>query len=269
MAINLRGAVACVTGGGRGIGLATAKALAGCGAIVWIGDIDQALVERVAAESGGLLKAAPLDVCDADSFRAFLKAAEADGPISLLVNNAGIMRTGEFHSQDMAGQQREIAINFSGVVTGMRLVLPGMLERNVGHIVNLSSMAGKMTVPGAAVYTGTKFAVAGMSRAVRAEIVDSKITITCIFPSVVRTELTAGVDTRGAPTIDPEDVALAIVASCRHGRGEVTLPRWVKPIGLVEEALPEKLASFVKRALGAQRRLTTDNEKRRSYNSRT
>lgn len=268
MAIGLRGSVACVTGGGRGIGLATAKALAEQGATVWIGDIDLDAAEKAVAEIGGGVKAAHLDVCDVESFRSFLKAAEADGPISLLVNNAGIMRTGAFHEQDLAGQSREIAINIGGVITGMRLVLPGMLERNTGHIVNLSSMAGLMSVPGAAVYTGSKFAVTGLSRAVRSEISTSNVTISCIFPAAVRTDLTDGLDISGVPTVDPSDVADAIVESCRNGQAEITLPRWVKPVGIVEAALPERIASYVKRIVGAQKRITADNEKRRTYQER-
>lgn len=268
MAINLRGSVACVTGGGRGIGLATAKALAAEGAIVWIGDIDKALADAAATEIGGKARSAHLDVSDPGSFQAFITAAKKDGPVSVLVNNAGIMRTGAFCEQDSAGQAREIAINFTGVVTGTRLVLPDMLKGNLGHIVNISSMAGMMSVPGAAVYTGTKFAVTGFSRAVRAEISGSGVSISCIFPAAVRTELTDGLDIKGVPTVNPSDVADAIIASCRTGQEEITLPRWVKPISLVEAALPEKISGFLKRMAGAQRRITTDNEKRRSYSSR-
>lgn len=269
MAIILRDAVTCVTGGGRGIGLATAKALAAEGAIVWIGDIDKAFAEAAAAEIGGKARAAHLDVSDQASFQAFIAAAQKDGPISLLVNNAGIMRTGAFCEQDSAGQAREIAINFTGVVTGTRLVLPAMLERNIGHIVNISSMAGMMSVPGAAVYTGTKFAVTGFSRAVRAEIGGSGVTMSCIFPAAVRTDLTDGLDIKGVPTVNPSDVADAIVVSCRSGQEEITLPRWVKPMSLFEVAVPEKISGFLKRIAGAQRRITTDNEKRRSYSART
>jgi short-subunit dehydrogenase len=268
MGINLHGAVACVTGGGRGIGLATAKGLAAEGAIVWIGDIDKAVADAAAAAIGGKVRSAHLDVSDHNSFQAFISAARKDGPVALLVNNAGIMRTGTFCEQDSAGQAREIAINFTGVVTGTRLVLPDMLERNIGHVVNISSMAGMMSVPGAAVYTGTKFAVTGFSRAVRAEISGSKVTMSCIFPAAVRTDLTDGLDIKGVPTVNPSDVAEAIIASCRTGQEEITLPRWVKPMGLVEAALPEKIAGFLKRIAGAQRRITTGNEKRRSYSAR-
>ncbi len=269
MAIDLDGAIVCVTGGGRGIGRATAAALAERGARVFIGDIDIDVAERAAEELGDAVRAVHLDVCDRASFAAFLAAAEAHGPLSLLVNNAGIMRTGPFAEQDIEGQHREMAINLGGVVTGMRLAIPGMLARNRGHVVNVASMAGKMSVPGAAVYTATKSAVASLSRAVRSEIAGSAVTITTVLPAAVRTELTAGLDTRGVPTVEAADVAAAIVESCRHGQPEMTLPRWVAPVGLVEQALPERLGELVKRAVGAQRRVTVDNEERRAYRTRT
>ena len=269
MAIQLQGAVACVTGGGRGIGRATAIALAERGARVVIGDLDLDYAQQVANAIGPQALAWQLDVGNPASFTAFIEGARNLGPIDLLVNNAGIMRTGPFVEQSLDTQHREIAINLGGVVTGMRLILPDMIQRNTGHIVNVASMAAKMSVPGAAVYTATKFAVASLSRAVRSEIASSKVTITTILPAAVRTELTAGLDIQGVPTIGPEDVAREILASCRHGRAEVTLPKFLGLIGAVEQALPEKFGEFVKRAVGAQKRVSASNEKARAYQERT
>lgn len=269
MSVDLHRAVACVTGGGRGIGRATAQALAARGARVVIGDLDVHHAEEVARGIGAHALALPLDVADPASFAAFIAEAERLGPVDVLVNNAGIMRTGAFAEQAPETQQREIAINLGGVVTGMRLVLPGMLARNRGHIVNVASMAGKMSVPGAAVYTATKFGVASLSRAVRAEIVKSKVTITTILPAAVRTELTAGLDITGVPAAAPEDVARAIVASCRHARPEVTLPRGLGLIGALEQGLPEVLGDFVKRVAGAQKRIAPNNATAKAYQRRT
>ncbi len=268
MAIDLKGSVACVTGGGRGIGRATAEALAARGARVVIGDLDMHHAEEVARGIGANAIAVKLDVADPASFAAFIAAAERLGPVDLLVNNAGIMRTGDFATQTLETQHREIAINLGGVVTGMRLVLPGMLARNRGHIVNVASMAGKMSVPGAAVYTATKFGVASLSRAVRAEIAKSKVTITTILPAAVRTELTGGLGISGVPQSEPADVAREIVASCRHGRPEVTLPKGLGLIGALEQGLPEGLGDFVKRVAGAQKRIAPDNAKAKAYQER-
>ncbi|WP_111656518.1 SDR family oxidoreductase [Isoalcanivorax indicus] len=268
MAIELKGAVACVTGAGRGIGAATARALAEKGARVVMGDIDEELVRETARQIGPNATATRLDVADPDSFAAFIDVARAMGPVDLLVNNAGIQRTGDFLEQALEAQLREIHINLGGVITGMRLVLPDMVARQRGHIVNLSSMAGKMTVPGAAVYTASKFGVASLSRAVRAEIADSGVTLTTLLPAAVQTELTAGLNIRGVPKTTPETVAKAILASCRHGHPEVTVPRWVAPIGSLESLLPERLGERIKRAVGARKRITEKNEATRKYQDR-
>lgn len=267
MSITLNGAVACVTGGGRGIGEATARLLAERGAIVIIGDIDLDAAQAVAKSLSGA-KAVKLDVADPESFENFLTEARKMGPIDLLVNNAGIMRTGEFVKLDLAALHREMAINTGGVINGMRLVLPEMLARSYGHIVNVSSMAGKMTCSGASVYTASKFAVAGLSRSVRAEIAGSGVTITTVMPSAVETELTAGMNIRGIPKAKPSEIADEVVASCRHGHPEVTMPKWLFPVGTIEQALPEKLGNWIKRAVGAQERIAPDNEQTRKYQER-
>ncbi len=269
MAIVLEGAVACVTGGARGIGRATAKALARAGARVLIGDIDVDVAESTARAIGLRVQAARLDVADVASFEAFIERARALGPIDLLVNNAGIQRTGTFAEQTLASQHRELAINLGGVLTGTRLALPDMLERDRGHIVNIASMAGKMSVPGAAVYTASKFGVVSLSRAIRSEIVSSAVTITTILPAAVKTELTAGLDVRGVPQASPEAIAKAVLESCRHGRPEVTVPRWLAPVGAIEQVVPERAGEFVKRLVGARERITADNERTRAYRHRT
>ncbi|MCA9576310.1 MAG: SDR family NAD(P)-dependent oxidoreductase [Polyangiales bacterium] len=269
MSVSLEGAVACVTGGGRGIGKATAEALARAGARVLIGDVDLGPAQAVADAIGTTATAVRVDVADPASFARFVEAALQLGPIDVLVNNAGIQRTGAFVDQDLELQLREIAINLGGVVVGTRLVLPSMLARNQGHIVNVASMAAKMTVPGAAVYSASKFGVASLSRAIRSEIAESNVTITTVLPSAVQTDLTAGLDIRGVPTSRPSDIAREIVASCEHGRPEVTVPRWLAPVGVVESGVPERWAERLKRAVGAQKRITAKNETTRAYQART
>lgn len=267
MAIELKGALACVTGGGRGIGEATVRALVAEGARVVIGDIDLDAARAVAAFLSGV-QAVKLDVADPDSFEHFLNVAREMGPVDVLVNNAGIMRTGAFADLELAALHREMAINVGGVINGMRLVLPEMQQRRYGHIVNVSSMAGKMTCSGAAVYTASKFAVVSLSRTVRAEITGSGVSITTLMPSVVDTDLTAGMKIHGIPKARPRDIAAEVVASCRHGQSEVTLPKWLFPIGTLEQALPERLGHWIKRMAGAQERIAPDNEQTRRYQER-
>ncbi len=268
MPIDLDGTVACVTGAGRGIGRATAARLAHRGARVYLGDLDADLAIAAASEIGPLATGRPVDVADPESFAAFVAQARRAGPIGLLVNNAGIMRTGVFAEQDPAAQRRELAVNLGGVITGMRVVLSDMLRADRGHIVNVASMAGKITIPGASIYTATKFGVVALSRAVRAEVAGTGVSISTVLPAAVKTDLAAGLDTSLMPISDPVDVARAIVASCTHPRAEISVPRWVSPIGQLVETLPEAIGEAAKRAVGAQRRITPDNPQARAYQAR-
>lgn len=243
--IKLKGAVVCVTGGARGIGRATAAALAARGATVWIGDVDADQCARTASEIGA--KAAHLDVTDESSVAAFSRAASTDGPVTMLVNNAGIQYMGPFVEQQLSAYHREVAVNLVGVINGMHEFLPGMLERNHGHIVNVASMAAKVTTPGISVYCATKYAVAALSRAVRAEIADTDVTITTLMPTAVHTELTAGVSLELLPTRQPEQIAAAIVDSARRPGREITVPWWLAPFGAIEELTPEPLMQRLKR----------------------
>lgn len=242
--IALDGAVVCVTGGARGIGKATATALARRGARVWIGDIDIEEADRTADEIGA--RAHPLDVTDPASVAAFRDASSTDGPPDMVVNNAGIQIMGAFVDQKVELYHREVAINLLGVINGLHAFLPGMLDRDRGHIVNVASMAAKVTTPGMSVYCATKYAVAALSRAVRAEIASSAVTVSTVFPTAVHTELTAGVALDLLPTRQPEDIATAIVDSARHPRREITVPGWLSPMALVEELAPEPLLQRLK-----------------------
>lgn len=242
--IDLEGAIACITGGARGIGRATAEELTRRGARVWIGDLDADEARRTADQIGA--RAVHLDVTNPDSVAAFHAAAAADGPVEMLINNAGIQYMGPFAEQKLSLYHREVSVNLGGVINGMHEFLPGMLKRDRGHIVNVASMAAKVTTPGMSVYCATKYAVAALSRAVRAEIAGTHVTVTTVFPTAVHTELTAGVSLDLLPTRQPADIAVAIADSARRPRDEVTVPRWLAPFGAIEEATPEFLLQRVK-----------------------
>ncbi|MGF0319800.1 SDR family oxidoreductase [Nocardia fluminea] len=246
--IGLDGANVCVTGGARGIGRATVAELTRRGATVWIGDRDLAAAQETAEALGA--HAHYLDVTDEAGFREFLRAASERAPVDMLVNNAGIQLMGRFVDHDLAALQRELAINLGAVLTGTHLVLPDMIRRGRGHIVNVSSMAGKVTTPGIATYCASKFGVVALSRAVRAELAGTGVTLTTVMPAATRTDLTAGVLLRLQPTLAPETVATAIIDSAGHGRGEVTVPRYLAPIGLLEEIIPAQIMWHLKRFVG-------------------
>ncbi len=164
---SIRGKTIAITGAARGIGFATAKALLERGARVVIGDREVALQESAVAKltNLGSVSGYPLDVTSRESFAAFLDKARTDGGgrIDVLINNAGVMPIGPFLDQTEQTIRSTIEVNFYGVLTGCQLVLPEMVARRSGHIVNIASLAGMLAVPGQVVYAGTKFAVVGLS----------------------------------------------------------------------------------------------------------
>ncbi|MGO4446110.1 SDR family oxidoreductase [Mycobacterium sp. 2YAF39] len=247
--IALDGAVVAVTGGARGIGKATAELFASRGAVVSIGDLDP-------ADSPN---AHVLDVTSRSSFGGFVEAVIArHGRIDVLVNNAGVMPVGDFLSEDDAISRTTLDVNVWGLIHGMRTVMPHMIERGRGHVVNVASMAGKLVVPGLAVYNASKFAAVGLSAAVREEYRNSGVSVSTVLPSAVRTRLASGVPLgHGMPTVDADDVARAIVGSIRRRRAEITVPRYLSGWDLVNAAAPEPVMRLGRRLIGDRRALTS------------
>src|SRR5436190_246560 len=252
---SLRGKVVAITGGARGIGKATANALAHEGARVAVGDLDAAFADRAAGEIGGEAVGLPLDVTRRDSFAAFLdEVAERLGPLDVLVNNAGIMPIGPFADEDDATARRMVDINLHGVIYGMKLAIPGMRARRRGHIVNIASQAGKAGLPGGATYCATKHAVVGLSEAVRAELRDTGVEVSVVMPAVVNTELGSGLpETRGVKKLEPEEVANEIVSVLKLPRFDVWVPRSSAAIDAILHLVPRRGREAIGRFLKADK----------------
>lgn len=265
--IELDGAVVAVTGGAHGIGLCCAQQLADRGAIVCIGDLDLAAARRAAVALGPRARALPLDVTDRESFAAFVSTIERElGPIEVLVNNAGIMPTGRFLDEGDAAHDAAFAVNTFGVSLGMKLVLPRMIERGRGHVVNIASLAGKMPVPWMATYAASKHAVIGLTDAVRAEIDGSGVTLTTVLPGAVDTRLAGGIGLAGILPQQPGDVAREVVRSVETRQTHVTVPRILAPAGDLFAVLPHRARALIFRLFGAERLLAQGVvERRRDY----
>ena len=145
----------------------------------------------------------------------------------MLVNNAGVMPNGPFLDQEDRIDRLTMDVNVYGVIHGMRLVLPGMIERGQGHVVNIASLAGKFPIKGLAVYNASKYAVVGLTAATRLELEGTGVSLTAVLPSAVRTELSSGIDYGLLPAVEPEDIAAAVLKSVRSRRAEIAVPSYV------------------------------------------
>jgi NADP-dependent 3-hydroxy acid dehydrogenase YdfG len=193
MAESLEGRAAAVTGATSGIGEATAVALAAAGAAVALAgrreDRLEALAKKI-RDAGGRALAVPTDVSDEEQANAFVQRAsdELDG-LDILVNNAGVMLLGPVDGANAADWRQMVNVNLLGLFYCTHAALPLMREGGGGHIVNVSSTAGRRATLGAAVYNATKFGVHAFSEALRQEALHAKIRVTIIAPGFVATEL--------------------------------------------------------------------------------
>jgi clavulanate-9-aldehyde reducatase len=193
MAGDLSQQVVAVTGASSGIGEAVALACARAGAAVALAarraDRIQALAERIAAEGGHAL-AIPTDVRDEAEARAFIEGAHDElGRLDVLVNNAGVMLLGPIAGAPTEEWRRMIDANVYGVLYCTHAALPLMAEQGEGHIINVSSVAGRFARAGSGVYNLTKFGVGAFSEALRQEAVPMGVRVTVIEPGAVATEL--------------------------------------------------------------------------------
>lgn len=248
---SLAGKVIVITGGGRGIGAATASALANLGAKLAIGDLDLDVAKKTAEHLGDDAIALPLDVTDRPGFTAFLDEVEKHlGPIDVLINNAGIMPVGLLEEESDRSTWHQLQINLHAVIHGTREAMLRMRPRDTGHIVNVASMAGKAGLPGVATYCATKHGVVGLSEAVRGELHGTGVEVSVVMPVIVRTELTAGVeDARLIKSITAEDVADAIVGALRRPKFEVFVPRSLSTMNRLSRMLPRRTGEWFMRRL--------------------
>ncbi len=271
---NIRGKTIVITGAARGIGYATAQALLARGARVVIGDRDIDVLENAVAgiSSLGPVSGHPLDVTDKESFAAFLGKARADGDghIDVLINNAGVMPVGPFLDQSAQAIRSSIEVNFYGVLTGCQLVLPEMVKRHSGHIINIASMAGVVAVPGQIVYAGTKFAVVGLSTAMADEFSPHGIKVTAVLPTFTNTEMISGTSPSAAvKPVEPAEIAAAIVKVLDKPKTRVSVPGWGRSFAVLTTLLPDRGRRWLNKKMGNDSVfLTMDNSARRTYEDR-
>ncbi len=268
---SLAGQVVAITGAARGIGRATATALIAQGARVAIGDIEAPLAQRTASELGGGAIGLALDVTDRASFAAFLDEVEAQlGPLDVLINNAGIMPIGPFADETDATARRLVDINLHGVIFGSKLALARFVPRGRGHLVNVASIAGKVGVPHDVTYCATKFAVVGLTEALKQEYAGTGIQFSLVMPVGVNTELYSGLPKpRGMPIPEPEDVASSIVEALQTGIFDVYVPKRLAATVRLSALLPRRGQEALGRAFKSNEALVNpDHTARAAYEAR-
>ena len=216
--MELKGRVVLITGAGRGIGRALAHAFAAAGSkVALLGKTKKNLLEvqRELKDSGAPTVVLTADVSDEGVVSRAVAAAEQQlGPVDVLVNNAGIFAMAPIEKMDTVVFDRMLAVNLRGPFLMSRAVLPGMKSRMRGHIVNISSTAGRRGFPGGGAYCASKFGLAGLTEVMRYEARASNVRVTCVYPSTVNTDFVkkSGMDLAPERAIQPEDVANAVVS---------------------------------------------------------
>lgn len=269
--VSIRGKVVVITGGARGIGLATAVALAELGAKIAIGDID----EKTVKESGtdhDFDHYGRLDVTDQRSFTTFLDDVERElGPIDVLINNAGIMPTGRLVDESDQITRRILDINVYGVILGSKIMLARMLARGRGHIINIASLAGETHIPGLATYNASKHAVLGFTDTLREEYRGSGVEFSSVLPTLTKTELGSGVPApKGLPAAEPEDIAAAVVRLITKPRAKARVTRAAGAMSVFVNLLPQSVGDALGRSMGSAQTFLgdVDTEQRKAYEER-
>lgn len=271
--IELRGKVAVVTGAAGGIGSAIARALHAEGCRVALVDLARTPLLDVGGTLGssgrrGGVTTHAMDVSDAAAWDALAVEVRAThGPADILVNNAGLTILGSFADQTREDVDRIVDVNLKGVLHGCRAFLPQLASRGDGHVVNLSSLAGRVAFPYQSTYCATKFAVRGFSASLRMELASRGVGVTAVMPGAIATRLLEAAQSYDesasrkmaelmlAHGVRPERLAERVIVGIRRNEGEV-LVGWDARLTTAAQALAPSLLSGAL-ALGFRQRART------------
>ncbi|WP_435745447.1 SDR family NAD(P)-dependent oxidoreductase [Nocardioides sp. SYSU DS0663] len=188
--------VVVITGAGSGIGRALALDCARRGSLLALSDVDEAglaeTAEQARAAGAREVRSDRLDVADRDAMAAYAASvAQQLGRVNVVVNNAGVALAGDFDDLDYSDMEWIIGINFWGVVHGTKEFLPHLIASGDGHVVNLSSLFGLVSMPGQSMYNASKYAVRGMSEALRIELLSAghPVGVTVVHPGGIKTAI--------------------------------------------------------------------------------
>ncbi|MDP9101040.1 MAG: SDR family NAD(P)-dependent oxidoreductase [Actinomycetota bacterium] len=251
--MQLEGRRVLLTGASRGLGAAMAGAFASRGATLALVARDSPALSEVAATTGGT--AYPADLADLAALPELVRRVEHDGPVDILVNNAGVSSVGWFVDRTLPEIDQVMTVNLLAPMRLCRLVLPGMLERGRGQIVNVSSMAAVFNPPGLASYGASKAGLSHFTAGLRADLRDDPISLTTVTLASVATAMDDEARAYGplaelaarskGRDITPMAVFLkAVVAGIEADRAEVRVPRAMAPLAALTNA-PRQVGRLV------------------------
>jgi short-subunit dehydrogenase len=248
--VQIGGASVLLTGASGGIGQAVARELAARGARLTLTGRRAEVLSAIAGELDARVIAADLSIRSEVP-----RLAEEAGEVDILIANAGVPAAGRLESFDAAELDRALEVNLHSPIALTRALLPGMLERRQGHLVFMSSIAGKTTVPGNPLYHATKYGLRGFAAALRTDLHASGVGASCIFPGFIRNAgifADSGVKLPpGFGTRSPEDVGRAVVVAVERDRGELDVASFPQRAGTRIANLAPDFAARVARRAGS------------------
>jgi NAD(P)-dependent dehydrogenase (short-subunit alcohol dehydrogenase family) len=256
-----------ITGGSRGLGLVMARELAGQGARLTLVARDEAELQRAVddiqtGQPFADVLAAPADIrARYQAERAIAMAVERFGGIDVLINNAGVIQVGPIDHMKISDYEDAMLTHFWGPLYMMLAAIPHMRRRNAGRIVNISSIGGRIGVPHLVPYSASKFALAGLSEGLRAELARHNIVVTSVYPGLMRTGSPVNAMFKGQrpqeyawfaisdslplASISPERAARQIIRACRYGDAELIITVQAKMAVMARTVAPELFADLM------------------------
>lgn len=256
--MQISGSTVLLTGATGGIGQAIARALHARGAQLILTGRRVEMLDELAAELGEDkregVRTLAVDLSDPGEVDRLVREC---GQLDILLANAALPGSGRLESFTMAEIDRALAVNLRAPIALAHALVPGMVERGHGHLLFMSSLSGKSATPQTCIYNATKFGLRGFASGLRADLRDSGVGVSTVFPGFIReagmfadsgAQLPTGVGTRS-----PEDVARASIDAIEHNRAEVDVAPLPLRLGSAFSGLAPELAANVSRRFGADR----------------
>lgn len=256
--MKLQNSRVLITGASRGLGRRIAEVLTAHGCAVALVARDGAALEELAKELGG--KAYPTDLSDPAAVEALIGRVEADGPLDVLVNNAGVDHVGRFHEATPAQVRNLLQINLGAPMELCRQVIPGMVARGRGHIVNVSSMGAISQGPGLTLYGSSKAGLSHFTAGIRGELRGKPVGTTLVQIGEVKTDMIDHIRAFGPArrtiersirwrmipreSLDPVAVSEAIAGAIERNRRHVIMPRNIVPMAKFTE-FPRRVSELM------------------------